>query len=36
MTFNEGNAFIETFTMNLLVLKLNEKIPVFHWRKKDG
>ena len=35
MTFNEGNAFTaETFTTTLMVLKLNEKIPIFSMEKE--
>lgn len=35
VTFNEGNAFTaETFTTTLMVLKLNEKIPVFSMEKE--
>ena len=35
VTFNEGNAFTaETFTTTLMVLRLNEKIPVFSMEKE--
>ncbi len=35
VTFNEGEAFsAETFTISLIVLKLNQKIPVFTMEKE--